>query len=64
MMTATQFEIGTKVERINSDKWTNGNRGHVVEVSDGRVRVMWTETHAEYQSGKRTWIKASCLKAI
>lgn len=48
------IEIGTQVERIASD-YTNGRKGEVIEVNEGRARVRWSNS-------PRTWVKFCCLK--
>ena len=55
-MKPTTIEIGTKVERIASD-YTNGRKGEVIEIQDGRARVKWSDS-------PRTWVKFASLKVI
>ena len=52
----TTIEIGTQVERIASD-YTNGRKGEVIEINEGRARVRWSDS-------PRTWVKFSALKVI
>ena len=51
-----KIEIGTQVERIASD-YTNGRKGEVIEIKEGRARVQWSNS-------PRTWVKFAALKVL
>ncbi len=50
------FTVGSLVERIASD-YTNGRKGNIIEIKDGRARVAWSDS-------PRTWVKFSALKLL
>jgi hypothetical protein len=56
-MTTNQIQIGTKIERIASD-YTGGRKGTVIEIKDGRARIVWDAGHP------RTWIKFAALLVL
>jgi len=43
MTATTKIEVGTQVERIASD-YTNGRKGEVIEINEGRARVRWNDS--------------------
>jgi hypothetical protein len=62
--TATTFNAGTRVERIDGGKSYVGMTGEVVETKGEQVRVYWDKTAIESRKQKRTWIAAKSLKVI
>ena len=57
MNTTSSIQIGTKIERIASD-YTGGRKGTVIEIKDGRARIVWDAGHP------RTWIKFAALLVL
>lgn len=57
MNKTSSIQIGTKIERIASD-YTGGRKGTVIEIKDGRARIVWDAGHP------RTWIKFAALLVL
>ncbi len=54
------FTIGDFVKPKNANDYAGNRRGQVVEVTAGRVRVLW-EKQANGVAAKRTWMRPEKL---